>query len=130
MLTSASINSLLYYLMAKKKSDNASVFARRLTELRKGRQLTQVELAEKLGLSRGVISYYESASKNPTFETIHKFADFFAVSPNELMEEADVSAKKPGPISRLEQQLERIKRLSPHKQRMISEIIEATLKTQ
>ena len=113
--------------MAKKKSDNASVFARQLTEFRKDRQLTQVELAEEMGLSRGVISYYESASKNPTFETIVKFANFFGVSPNELMQEQENLIKKPGPISRLEQQLERIKKLSPHKQRMISDIIEATL---
>ena len=113
--------------MAKKKSDNASVFARQLTELRKARQLTQVELAEEMRLSRGVISYYESASKNPTFETIVKFADFFGVSPSDLMQETKDSEKKPGPISRLEQQLERIKKLSPHRQRMISDIIEATL---
>jgi len=115
--------------MPKIRTTSPSIFSKRLTALRKDRQLTQVQLADELDLSLSTIAYYESAAKNPKLETIYKLAEFFAVSPAELIIDSQEN-KKPGPLSRLEQQLERIKKLSPAKQRMVSDLIEVTLKSQ
>jgi transcriptional regulator with XRE-family HTH domain len=112
----------------RKKKDSVATFARRLTELRKGRQLTQAELAEKLDMSRSIIAYYEASAKNPTLGTLSRMADFFGVSISELTEEYGKNGK-PGPVPMLDRQIERVKKLSPAKQKMVSKIIEATLQT-
>ena len=112
--------------MPKVRTTQPSIFARRLIELRKSRQLTQEELAEALGLSKSTIAYYEAAAKNPRLETIQKLADFFDVSPAVFVTD-NAHKARPGSASRLERQVERIKGLSPAKQRMISDMLEAAL---
>lgn len=111
----------------KLKQRHPSIFAKRLEELRKGRQLTQEQLAEKLGLSRAVIGYYEAQSKNPRLDTIYKISTFFGVPPEYLISESILGNGKPGPATKLEQQVERIKILPLAKQRMIVNMIEAAL---
>ena len=109
------------------KSKKQPIFGRRLEELRKSRNLTQAELAEKVGLSRGTIAYYEASAQNPTIDTVQTLADFFGVTVQDLIKKRPKRAIKPGPTSRLEQQVERIKRLSPAKQRMITNMLEGVL---
>ena len=78
----------------KEKRAMASIFGKRLVELRQEHQLTQNELAEKVGLSRPMVSYFESRAKNPTLETVQKIADFFDVPPESLISENDKDTKK------------------------------------
>ena len=61
------------------------IFASRLKELREATGLTQGELADKLGVSRGSISYYEKCSRVPDIVFLEKAADFFGVGINFLM---------------------------------------------
>jgi len=53
--------------------------------LRKREGLTQVELAEKLGLSKGMISMCENGGRRPSYETLEAIADFFNVDMNFLL---------------------------------------------
>lgn len=53
--------------------------------LRKRAGLTQVELAEKLGLSKGMISMCENGERRPSYETLELIADFFNVDMNFLL---------------------------------------------
>jgi DNA-binding XRE family transcriptional regulator len=53
---------------------NAEVLARQFKELRKKKQLTQAELAEKLGMEKGQISKIENGKFNLTLSTINKIA--------------------------------------------------------
>lgn len=53
-----------------------------LKSLRIREGLTQGELAEKLEMSRSAISMYERGEREPDFETLEKFADFFNVDMN------------------------------------------------
>ena len=110
----------------KRTYKNITPFSKRLIELRKGRQLTQDELAEKIGVSRSLIGYYEAGAKNPTLETLQKLAAFFGVSISDLAEESNKSGH-PGRTSKLENQVKRIQKLSPLRQRMISNMLEAAL---
>jgi transcriptional regulator with XRE-family HTH domain len=41
--------------------------------------LTQSELGSRLGIAKSTISLYESGKREPDFETLEKFADFFNV---------------------------------------------------
>ena len=112
-----------------KIKEHKPVFAARLAELRKSRQMTQVELAEKIGLSKATIAYYEASAKNPKLETILKLADFFDIPVQDLIVEKDLS-NKPGQDSKLSVLFERIHRLSPAKQRSITNMLEAFLNSQ
>lgn len=112
----------------RRKNNSVAPFSKRLTELRKGRQLTQAELADKIGISRSVIGYYEANAQNPTLDTLQKFADFFGVSVSELIEDPE-SAGRPGPLPVLDRQIRQLKKLSPTKQRMISNMLEGAIKS-
>lgn len=47
--------------------------------LRKSKGLTQEQLAEGIGLSRGTIAGYETGRRIPRFPELQKIADFFGV---------------------------------------------------
>lgn len=125
--------------MHKKRTPNSlgAVFGRRLKELRKSHQMSQHEMAEESGIPRAIIAYYEATVENPTMEAIQKVAAFFEVPPETLISATPATAipatgedRRPKrPLSRIEQQVARIKNLSPHKQRMISNIIDVALDT-
>ena len=65
-------------------------FAKRLRELRERKELNQKECAEKLGISRGSISFYENGERLPDIETIYNMAKFFSVSADYLIGLSDV----------------------------------------
>lgn len=52
-------------------------FSRRLKELREESGLTQEQLANELGVSRGAISYYEKGTRTPDIEFINSLYEFF-----------------------------------------------------
>ena len=52
----------------------------KLKTLRKGRGLTQFQLAEKVGLSRCTISNYECGRRSPHISEIRILSEYFGVS--------------------------------------------------
>ena len=60
-------------------------FAANLKFLRKSRQLSQVKLAEALGIKRNAVTTYESGFSEPRLSVLLKIADYFQVSVNELL---------------------------------------------
>ena len=56
-----------------------SNFSEALKTLRKGRNLTQADLASALGVGKSTISMYEVGAREPDFETIELIADYFNV---------------------------------------------------
>ncbi len=65
----------------------------RLRELRTARGLTLEEVAEHLGLRNQYVSNYELGRRNPDYETLKKFADFYGVTTDYLLEH-DVPPKE------------------------------------
>jgi len=55
-------------------------YGQRISHLRESMNLTQTELARRLGITRASLSHYETGRRVPDFETISKMADFFGVS--------------------------------------------------
>jgi len=55
-------------------------FKSRLLELRRERNLSQVHLAEKTGLSNAAIANYELGKRIPTMSSLITLAKFFDVS--------------------------------------------------
>jgi HTH-type transcriptional regulator, competence development regulator len=56
-----------------------------IAKLRKEKGLSQYELADRLGFSRGKLSNYEQGSRQPDYDTLKKIADYFDVSIDHLL---------------------------------------------
>lgn len=54
--------------------------AERLSELRKMKRLTQIELAEILGVSRTTIANYETGNRTPDYDMLIRLAEIYHVS--------------------------------------------------
>ena len=67
-----------------------SIFAIRLKKLRIDKQLTQDELAPRLGISRSTLGMYETGKREPDFETLETIADFFNVNMDYLIGNSDI----------------------------------------
>ncbi|MBQ3220264.1 MAG: helix-turn-helix transcriptional regulator [Clostridia bacterium] len=61
------------------------IFADRLLELRKEKNLSQATLAKALGVSFSVVCYWETNRSEPTAPNIVKIAEFFNVSADYLL---------------------------------------------
>jgi transcriptional regulator with XRE-family HTH domain len=57
----------------------------RLKELREGKELTQQEMADMLGISRGTYAHYEINRREPDDATKIRLADFFNVTLDYLL---------------------------------------------
>lgn len=57
----------------------------RIRELRKQRGWTQAQLADKIGVTKSVISFYERQDRAPSPEVLIKFANLFDVSADYLL---------------------------------------------
>lgn len=62
-----------------------ATFADMLSYLRKQNGLSQSDLAGKTGLTRSAIGMYETGKREPDFETLEMFADFFNVNIDTLL---------------------------------------------
>ena len=61
----------------------------RLKELRKKRHMTQQRLAIELNMTQNSISRYENEVREADYQTLIKFADYFNVSIDYLLERTD-----------------------------------------
>lgn len=61
-------------------------FGKKLKMLRTGQKLSQRELAERLGVAKSVISYYESGDRYPSYDVLVKMAHLFHVTTDYLLD--------------------------------------------
>lgn len=57
----------------------------KLKELRKSKNITQLDVATAIGVSPQVLSRYERGEREPDYKTLCKLADFFGVTVDELL---------------------------------------------
>lgn len=109
-------------------------FGVRLKYLRMQDGLTQTDLGNALEIAKSTISMYESGKREPDFETIEKFADFFNVDMATFFPSGEIektAAQKSDGLSPLEAQLmEYIRRLTDDQKRMLLAQIELLLSKQ
>lgn len=84
-----------------------------------------MQLAEQLGISKQLVEYYERRANNPTLEFVKKVADFFSVSPVYFTAEELPVKKRPGPKSKLDNAVEKARKLPRQKQLVVAQLIEA-----
>ncbi len=66
------------------------MLGKRLKELRSSRKLTQTEIAEKLGITRGTYAHYEIDKRQPDYETLKKIAKYYDVNTDYLLGLTDI----------------------------------------
>lgn len=69
------------------EEQNLSTFGKRVTELRKEKNLTQKALGEIVGVTKNTVSTWERDLRMPEFETLNALCSFFGVNTAYLLGE-------------------------------------------
>lgn len=67
------------------KNERQMVFAKRFRELRKAAGISQAEIGQLLGVSKGAISFYENGDRGVNIDFAVKAAEYFHVSCDWIM---------------------------------------------
>ena len=62
----------------------------RIKELRKESGMTQTELAEKMGVTKGTVSTWETNSRTPSFNTLNQLCELFDKSMGYVTGQSDI----------------------------------------
>lgn len=109
--------------------EERAFFARlgaRIAQLRKEQGITQVQLAQTLGVSQQTITAYEVGRRRIQVSALPVIAQALGVTVEALVAETPKPGKR-GPAPKLQQQLERLQTLPKAKQRMVSEVLDSLL---
>lgn len=98
----------------------------RIARLRKDQGITQVQLAEQLGVSQQTVTAYESGNRRVPISHLPRLAALLGESIEVLIGEP-AKPNKRGPTPKLQQQLERISQLPKARQRIVSEVLDSLL---
>jgi transcriptional regulator with XRE-family HTH domain len=98
-------------------------FSRRLSQLRRGKSLSQKDLAERIGLSKSQAQRYETGASQPTLEVIKKLAVALGVSADELLFDND----ERGPDDELKLQFEALSRFSSEEKKFVKEVLDGII---
>ncbi len=103
-------------------SDNRTFFVtlgKHIAQRRKDQGLTQQALAEQLGIAQQTVAHYEGARLRLPASMLPQLARIFGIGVDTLIGESSQSKSKHGLAPKLQQQIERISRLSKPKQRFV-----------
>lgn len=113
--------------MVKRANGELGHFGKRLAELRKRTGYTQVELAEELGVTQRVITYYERESEHPPASLLPKIAQALKITTDELLGHAPIK-KEPKPRNaRLQRRLQQIEQLGPKEKRQALQFLDTLI---
>jgi transcriptional regulator with XRE-family HTH domain len=99
----------------------------RIAALRKEAHLTQVQLAQTLGVAQSTLNAYELGQRRVPVSALPTLAKALGVSLEELIGEPAQAVRKRGPAPKLQQHIERIRQLPKAKQRFVMQVLESVL---
>jgi len=112
------------YDAAMRKKERPAL-GQRLVELRQAAGLTQMQLADKLGVHNSNIAFWELSGTPPRGEVLPKMAEALAVSVDELLGVTPPKPKKQAAKGRLQLVFESASKLPRRQQQKIAEVVEA-----
>lgn len=98
----------------------------RIAEFRKSATITQVQLADTLGVSQQTVASWEVGRRGVPIATLPALARALSVSVETLIGEKAAPAKR-GPAPQLQQKIERLNRLPKAQQRLVMQILDGVL---
>lgn len=100
----------------------------RIAERRKARGITQVQLAEQLGVAQQTMAHYEGGTVRIAIVTLANVATALDTTMEDLIGSKSTKAtSKRGPAPKIQQQLEQIEALPKAKQRAIAQVLDSML---
>jgi transcriptional regulator with XRE-family HTH domain len=100
----------------------------RIASLRRAHDVTQVQLAEALGVSQQTLQSYEVGRRRIPVSALPTVAHTLSVSLEELFGEGQQAGRsRRGPVPKWQQQIEAISQLPKARQRFVSEMLETVL---
>ncbi|MBL1433855.1 MAG: helix-turn-helix transcriptional regulator [Gammaproteobacteria bacterium] len=102
----------------------------RIANLRKAQSLTQVQLAEHLGIAQQTMAHYEGGTLRIAVALLKSLAQVLQVSVEQLVDEKMPAKSKRGPTSKLQRQVEQVRLMPRTKQKFISDMLEALITQQ
>lgn len=81
-------------LIMRRRTEEYSIFTKRLREVRSSTGMSQNQVAEALGVSRSAYAYYETGATRPDLETLIRIARVFGVTTDYLLGLEEVSHPK------------------------------------
>jgi transcriptional regulator with XRE-family HTH domain len=117
---------LMEEIMTKEDKTFYIQLGARVAKLRKQNHITQVEMANALGVSQQQVASYEVGRVKIPVSALPKISAILATPVDELVGVEKRSRR--GPASKLQQQAERISRLPRAKQKFIIEMLDAVIR--
>lgn len=99
----------------------------RIAQLRKEQGMTQVQLAELLGVSQQTITAYEVGRRRIQVSALPVIATALGVAVEAFLGDEPKAAAKRGPAPKLQQQMDRIGRLPKAQQRFVMQVLDSVL---
>lgn len=62
------------------------MFGEKLKMLRQGQKLTQQQLADRIGVTKSLVCYYESGSRYPSYDILIKISNLFHTTTDYLLD--------------------------------------------
>ena len=106
----------------------APAFGARLAALRKQCGLSQAQFAEKAGISREMVGYYERRTDNPESAFVVKAAAVLGCTTDELLGVRPAKAKRTGRKSKLDRYVEEAKSLPKSERDYVLKFLEQVVK--
>jgi len=113
--------------MAAKEKIFYVQLGRRIAELRKAADITQVELAEILGVAQQTMAHYEGGVSRIAVALLPPLAKALGTTVEALIGESDKHSGKRGPASKLQQQLDQVSQLPRAQQKFVSAMLDTVL---
>ncbi len=114
-------------------SDNDKTFYNELGDqvaiLRKEQHITQVQMAQVLGISQQLVAAYEAGVRKIPASLLPILSKMFAVPVEQLLGMSNKPAKR-GSVLILQQQLEQVNNLPRSKQKFVIEMLDAVIQQQ
>ena len=101
-----------------------------ITRARKQKGLTQVELAQKMGITQRVISYYEKEAKTISLDAVSKIAKALDISTSKiLITNKEIQDLPDLPVA-FQKRIAKIKELTPKSQKTIYDVIDGMIRAE
>jgi transcriptional regulator with XRE-family HTH domain len=99
----------------------------RIAQRRKAQGITQTHVAEALGTSQQTYNSYETGRRRIPVSVLPALAKLLSVAVDDLLGEPTRTAKKRGPASKLQRQIEQVGSMPRSKQKFITEMLDALI---
>lgn len=111
-----------------KNSHKNNNFGSRVAALRKDRGMTQADLADKLGISRRMVAYYEKQSEHVPANLLVPLSKAFKVSLDELLDIKSAKLSTDKNQAALRRRLKKIESLPKSDQKALFHYLDALIK--